>query len=548
MTPDPDEGSPGGRKAVVLTVSAADAGRRLDRILAAALPDLSRSAIQKAAAAGACRVDGMTESRPDRKLRAGQELAFLPPEPEGVLRAEEGETDILHQDDRLVVCAKPAGLTVHPCPSCPSETLIQRLLGRFPQLAGQAGMRPGIVHRLDRDTSGLILVALDEPARLALSGAFARREVRKTYLALVAGDPPERGEADAPLGRHPTMKVKMAVVPESAGGRPARSLWRRLWRAPDRSFALLAVRILTGRTHQIRVHMAHAGHPLLGDALYAPAAVARMAPRQMLHAWRLGFRHPADGREMSFVLPPPPDFPETALARSRRMTRLVLTGSPGCGKSAVRSLLEARGIPGICADAVVRDLYGPGGDVADWMRRRWGDEALDDAGAVDRDSLMARMGAHPEIRREIEALVHARVREEILAFWAAREAEGRACAAAEIPLYFECGAEAFVGAPGKAPLVAAVRCPQEIRFERLRERRGWSPEKCASIESWQWEAGRKERAADLVVDNAGGMPDLERACALLPEEIARRRAEDEKRIRAELEAAWTGADPWEDMA
>ena len=207
-----------------------------------------------------CRIDGLPVSTASLKLKAGQEVRLDLPDTANELRAEDEAVDILWQDEHLLLCNKPAGLTVHPCPSCPENTLVQRLLHHFPRLREQEGLRPGVVHRLDKDTSGLLLVALDEPTRLRMSEAFARREVHKEYLALVQGVPPQTGTCREPLGRHPTAKVKMAVVPENRGGKAAHSDWRVLWSSPRKDFSLVAVRIHTGRTHQIRVHMAHVGY------------------------------------------------------------------------------------------------------------------------------------------------------------------------------------------------------------------------------------------------------------------------------------------------
>ena len=249
-------------------------------------------------------VDGLPVSRPDAKTRPGQRVLLELPPTENALSPEEGHLELLWQDESLVVCNKPAGLTVHPCPSCPEHTLVQRLLGRFPQLGRLEGLRPGIVHRLDKDTSGLLLVALTEPARLALSAAFARREVRKEYLVLVSGLPPEQGECREPLGRHPTAKIKMAVLPETRGGKPAHTTWKRLWNTPDQRVSLLAVRIHTGRTHQIRVHLAHLGHPLVGDFLYG----REEPPRCLLHACGLRCLSPETGQELRLFSPPPEDM------------------------------------------------------------------------------------------------------------------------------------------------------------------------------------------------------------------------------------------------
>ena len=483
---------------IVLIVDPAQAGQRLDRILSDALPDRSRGAVQKAVEAGACLVDGLPETAVSRKMKAGQEIRFTPPAESSRLEAEQGHVDVLWHDAHMLVCHKPAGLTVHPCPSCPSGTLVQRLLGHFPQLAQQEGLRPGIVHRLDKDTSGLLLVALDEATRLALSESFARREVHKRYLVLVQG------------------------VPESRGGKPAHTEWERLWSSPDGSFALLAVRIHTGRTHQIRVHMAHVGHPLLGDALYAPAPTARRAPRQMLHAWRLHFRHPLTGEDMDFCCPPPQDFLEAAANNARRMQRVVLTGNPGSGKSAVGAALRERGLPMISADAIVAQLYAPGGDGADHIARRWGSDLLDARGGVDKEALLALFRERPEVRREVEELFHALVRDAVERFWLDAEVRGESCAVAEIPLYYECGWHN--GAFSPQPVAVAIHCPQASRFARLTRNRGWNDEKNALIESWQWPAERKEAAADLVLDNSGDLAMLARSVDRLLEQLAERRA------------------------
>ena len=334
-------------------VAGALVGQRLDKALCGLLPDLSRAAVQRAITAGACRIDGLPVSTASLKLKAGQEVRLDLPDTANELRAEDEAVDILWQDEHLLLCNKPAGLTVHPCPSCPENTLVQRLLHHFPRLREQEGLRPGVVHRLDKDTSGLLLVALDEPTRLRMSEAFARREVHKEYLALVQGVPPQTGTCREPLGRHPTAKVKMAVVPENRDGKAAHSDWRVLWSSPRKDFSLVAVRIHTGRTHQIRVHMAHVGHPLLGDALYAPAPVAARAPRQMLHAWHISFCHPLSGEALAFFCPPPDDMLRTILNNSSRMQRLVITGNPGCGKSTLTHALEKAGLPTVSADALV---------------------------------------------------------------------------------------------------------------------------------------------------------------------------------------------------
>lgn len=520
---------------IELLITTENAGQRLDRALRDAAPDLSRAALQKAVLAGHCLVDGLPASRPDAKTRPGQRVVLQLPRAESALTAEEGHLELLWRDADLVVCNKPAGLTVHPCPSCPEHTLVQRLLGRFPQLAQLDGLRPGIVHRLDKDTSGLLLVALTEPSRLALSAAFARREVRKEYLALVSGLPPERGECREALGRHPTAKIKMAVLPEARGGKPAHTAWTRLWHTPDKRFSLLAVRIHTGRTHQIRVHLAHLGHPLLGDRLYAPAPVRDLAPRQMLHAWRLAFTHPGSGEEMRFACPPPEDMPLAALAACRRMRRLVITGNPGSGKSALTGRLAAQGLPTVSADALVADLYAPGGEAAAWLERRCGGNVSAKDGGVDKTALLAAMRADPLLRRDVEETVHALVRMAIENFWREQEAADAPLAVAEVPLYFECGWQNIFS---PKPLSVGVHCPLPLRLRRIMDSRGWSEEKAAALEAWQWPEARKEAACDLLVDNSGPPEALENAARALSADLERIHRDEEAAQRRRLEELW----------
>lgn len=518
-----------------LEITAAQAGQRLDRILSAALPDLSRAALQKAIQSGHCTVDDQAETKPAAKVKTGQAVVLLLPEASGQLAPEDGELEVLWQDEHLVVCNKPAGLTVHPCPSCPEQTLVQRILARFPQLGKIEGQRPGIVHRLDKDTSGLLVVALTEPDRLSLSQAFAERQVHKEYLALVAGLPPLNGQCLEPVGRHPTAKVKMAVVPENRGGRNAHTEWRRLWHTEDSGVSLLAVRIHTGRTHQIRVHMAHLGYPLLGDRLYAPKAVQAMAPRQMLHAWRLTFTHPVSNEAMSFACPPPQDMPDAALKANLRMQRLVITGNPGSGKSALTAFLGQMGVPVVSADAIVASLYAPGGAGSQWIGRLHGGDLLEADGSVDRKALLAAMQHDAVLRRDVEQAVHALTRQALEDFWRRMEAAGATLAAAEIPLYFECGWQQLFSPP---PLTVGVSCPLPVRTARTAEARGWNQEKMAAIEAWQWPEERKMAACDIVIKNDGGLQQLQTKAARLLETLRNHEQNKRKEQLQYLNLIW----------
>lgn len=247
---------------------------RLDRFLADMLRSegISREKIKQLILKGQVQLNGQTCDSPKESLFPGQLVSILLPDTQNMLQAESGVLDIVYKDSECLVLRKPWGLTVHPCPSCPNRTMVNRLIFHFPEMRRMEGSRPGIVHRLDKDTSGLILVALNEKTRLTLAETFAGRHVVKEYLALVKGVPKLK-EADitVPIGRHPTYKTKMAAFPGNKSinsVRDAHSHYRVLFADPKGRFSLVLVRIHTGRTHQIRVHMAHLGHPLWGDALY----------------------------------------------------------------------------------------------------------------------------------------------------------------------------------------------------------------------------------------------------------------------------------------
>ena len=306
------------------------AGERLDRYLSGVAEadghKLSRTRLKALIEAGEVTVGGAIVTDPSRKIAAGVEIAVVPPPPEDLpLEGEDIPLDIVYEDDALIVIDKPAGLVVHPAPGHQTGTLVQALIRHCGEsLSGIGGVRrPGIVHRLDKDTSGLMVVAKTDAAHRGLADAFADHgrtgSLMREYLALCWGrfDMPS-GTVDAPLGRHPHNREKMAVVAE-AKGRFAITHWRVEQAFP--AAALVACRLETGRTHQIRVHLAYVGHPLLGDAVYGSAfktkanllaAQAQKAlaefNRQALHAAVLGFDHPVTGEPLRFESAPPKDF------------------------------------------------------------------------------------------------------------------------------------------------------------------------------------------------------------------------------------------------
>ncbi len=538
-----------------LAAPAEAAGQRLDAWLAG-LPELSglsRSRIQDAVRAGLCLVDGRAATKPGQRLAGGEEIILELPEASGPgPRPEAGTLRVVHADQRLLVLDKPPGLTVHPAPGRPDGTLVNILAHHYPALAAMEGARPGIVHRIDKDTSGLIAVALDEPARLALSEQFADRDVDKAYLALVLGRPePARGHVDAPIGRHPRHKTRMAVVQK--GGRKAVSDYETLWTAPNGSASpnqvasLVRVVIHTGRTHQIRVHMAHLGHPVLGDATYGgrPKAFFRdavlppaLARRQMLHAWRLALDHPDTGERMSFCAPVPKDMARLPLLLARQCMRLVVIGMPGSGKSALTALLAEEGVPVFSADAAVSELYLPGADAWLWLHRRYGDEVAPENGPVNRRALGALM-RDAAARREVQDMVHPMVAHRLGAFW---DEHGHCrLAAAEVPLMAEAGwAEAGRRgrAHGLADVMVCVVCPQDVRRKRLAESRGWDDETIADIESWQWSEADKLTASDLAVDNSGDLEALRREARSLLLELRARRRRRMRVLSDQLDALW----------
>ncbi|HKE99987.1 MAG TPA: RluA family pseudouridine synthase [Actinomycetes bacterium] len=297
-------------------VPAHAAGRRLDDVLAE-VAQVSRATAARWVAAGRVRVDGRRRPKSHR-LRGGESLVWEPdePEPAGPPRPEALPLAVRYEDERLLVVAKAAGVVVHPAPGHRTGTLVHALLGRAGPLSALGGeQRPGIVHRLDRDTSGLLLVAKDDATHRALSRDLAAHRVERRYLALAQGHPrPEGGVVDAPVGRHPRDRRRMTVVPD---GRPARSRWSAVERFP--AVTLVEVSLETGRTHQVRVHLAHLRHPVVGDRAYGAdprLAVALGLDRPFLHAWRLAFAHPADGRRVEVTEPLPADL-EAVLARLR---------------------------------------------------------------------------------------------------------------------------------------------------------------------------------------------------------------------------------------
>jgi 23S rRNA pseudouridine1911/1915/1917 synthase len=286
-----------------IVVAPSDAGQRLDLFLAAQINRLSRARIQMLIRSGHVLLNGST-CRPRQIIRAGDGVMVSEPQPEPiVLQPEVLAVPILFEDEHLLVVNKPAGMTVHPGAGVRSGTLVNALLHQVSNLSGIGGtLRPGVVHRLDKETSGCLVVAKHDLAHLRLSNQFAGRNIQKFYLALCAGKFTKfAGEIIKPIGRHPVQRQKMAVVER---GRPAHTRFQVLQETSR--WTLVLCQIYTGRTHQIRVHLHSIGHSVLGDKVYGKSSGEY--GRQMLHAWRLGFFHPMTNNWLVFEAGLPDDF------------------------------------------------------------------------------------------------------------------------------------------------------------------------------------------------------------------------------------------------
>ena len=319
----------------LLRLKAQLGGQRLDQALAELLPEYSRSRLQQWIDGGRVRLDGRPCRRRDRVW--GGEEVWLEPlvEADASCLPQDIPLDLVYEDADLLVINKPAGLVVHPAAGNPDGTLQNALLHYAPELAQVP--RAGLVHRLDKDTSGLLVVARNLRAHKALVEQLQRREVHREYRALVSGIPTGGGRVEVPVGRHPRQRTQMAVV---AGGRPALTHYRLL--EVFRAHAFLGLRLETGRTHQIRVHLAHIHHPIVGDPVYGgrprppkgatPALLTalRAFPRQALHAIRLGLRHPASGKDLVWEVPLAADMAELlAILREDRGLGNGLVGDDG---------------------------------------------------------------------------------------------------------------------------------------------------------------------------------------------------------------------------
>ncbi|MBE9212815.1 RluA family pseudouridine synthase [Plectonema cf. radiosum LEGE 06105] len=283
---------------------------RLDSYLSQNKTDLSRSRIQQLIEQGNVELNGEVCHSKKVPIKAGDLIILTIPQPEPLeLRSENIPLDILYEDDHILILNKPAGLVVHPAPGHPDGTLVNALLAHCPNLPGIGGVqRPGIVHRLDKDTTGAIAIAKTEVAHQSLQAQLKAKTARREYLGVVYGVTPEElGTINLPIGRHPKERKKMAVVPVEKGGREAITHWQIKERLGN--YTLMHFQLETGRTHQIRVHSAQIGHPIVGDSVYSSGrSVGVNLPGQALHAWKLQLQHPISKDLVAVVAPLPQVF------------------------------------------------------------------------------------------------------------------------------------------------------------------------------------------------------------------------------------------------
>lgn len=296
--------------AQILDLEVKDTGVRLDRWLAQQLSEYSRSRVQKLIDQGLVLVNGQVVTEKKTKLKTSDRLRVTLPQAEPLdLQPQAITLDILYEDDFLIIVNKPAGLVVHPAPGHSNGTLVNALLHHCPDLPGIGEVkRPGIVHRLDKDTTGAMVVAKTDLAYQHLQAQIQTKTAQREYLGIVYGAPKQpQGVIELPIGRHPHHRQKMAVIPLDKGGRQARTTWEVLERLGN--YTLMHFQLSTGRTHQIRVHSSHLGHPLVGDTVYGSGRSPGVKLQgQALHAWKLTLIHPVTETVIAAIAPPPEDF------------------------------------------------------------------------------------------------------------------------------------------------------------------------------------------------------------------------------------------------
>ncbi len=487
--------------------------QRLDAFIAERA-DISRAQAKKTIESGLCLVNEK-EVKADYKVKRNDIVSYTEDVLKCELEAEAGDLDIIYQDNDYVIINKPPNLTVHPASSQEDGTLVNILLGHFPSMREMEGLRPGIVHRIDKDTSGILVIALHDKARRALSDLFANREVKKEYLALVHNVPQLEQVIELPIGRHETNKTKMAV---KKNGKYALTEYNTLLADTSRNFALLAVRIHTGRTHQIRVHLSHTGFPLWGDKAYQarltkeiPSSLKEIAQRQMLHAWKINFIQPLSGEEIDITCPMPDDMNYCIERLQSKTEKYIVTGNTGVGKSLLINYAKEKGYPTFSADSYVQELYEKDGAGTFLLSRIFGVDILTSTGAIDKD-ILSELIKDDEKRQRIEKIVHPLVYKAMVNFFEKCEEKAVAKAFAEIPLYFETTSSSVIDSEDNNYKTICVYTDEKIRKERLYAR-SWSDEKIDFFDSLQLSPKDKKSLANIAIENSSTKEDFYKSVA-----------------------------------
>ncbi len=458
-------------------------------------------------------LNGNILKKPSTKVFKGDSIEIYIPEKEK-LEPVKGGLNIIYEDDFLLVIDKPANLTTHPAPSCRETTLVNLLIYNYPKLKDMDEQRPGIVHRLDKGTSGLMVIALNPKAEEILKSRFKNREIKKKYLALIKGSiDPVEGEINVFMDRDDRSRTKMKVYKDR--GRESITRYKVLKKFDLYDVSLVEANILTGRTHQIRVHFSYMGHPVLGDKLYSTSWVSKnnimekLAKRQMLHSWKLEFKHPITGKDMSFVAKVPKDFYGMLLYMSKKRPMVVgITGSVGSGKSKVSQLLSRGKYPMWSADRVVERLYQKGQSGFEMIKRAFGREFLDEKnGCVDKKKLFHAMKSDIGLRQEVMDIIHPLVLYDMREFIKTHSSKNMVVL--EIPLLIEAGWNRGKVGP-VFDVVVGVFCSDPIRRHRLKKIRKWDDVQIDGVDRWQLPQREKMIECDIIIDNSFSLNELKR--------------------------------------
>ncbi len=457
-------------------------------------------------------------SKASTKVLYGDKIEVVIPKDKGI-EPIEGDLDVIYEDEYLLVINKPPNLTTHPAPSCKEPTLVNILIKRYPELKTLDKERPGIVHRLDKDTSGLMIIAKNKDVQEKLKSMFQKREIKKKYIVLVHNILRERqGEINVLMDRDHISRTKMKVYKDR--GRESITRYKVITDDLNYNVSLVEAELLTGRTHQIRVHFSHIGHPVVGDKLYGRPKkidnliIKKLAKRQMLHSWYLDFIHPVTKKRLWFKVPVPEDFFRVILYISKKRPMCVaVTGGVGCGKSKVSELLSKGGYPLWSADQAVEELYKAGGAGFEHIRLNFGDKYIDpQKGCINKKKLFETMSQDQYFRQQVERIIHPLVFEHMVNFIEMNKSKNMVIL--EIPLLVEAGwtKENY---RGMFDIIVGIFCAENVRNNRLKEIRGWNEEKIKQTIKWQASQRERVMVCDIIIDNSKSLDELQKKVATI---------------------------------